>query len=267
MGRSWIVSVATSRGRVWIKHSYGLPPGEEVVLGALAERWADRLPTVVARWPGGFAAESLRGEELRPDAPLESWVRVARGLAELQAGEAAHADAWLAAGVRDRRPPAWGVAVRELLGSAAVGELEPSLRKVFEECAAELVEVYASGFGAAATLVPQDSGCCNVHLDERGPVFFDWSDVVVGHPMFSCDRLLDQVPAEHRESVIGAFLEPLGLERAEFDAMRKSNVLHEIARYHDELEHLGPGEPTRLRLSKGIRGQLEALARHYERRR
>ena len=51
--------------------------------------------------------------------------------------------------------------------------------------------------------------------------------LVIGQPVFSCDRLLDQVPQDYRESIINVFLEPPALSRQEFDAMKRSNVLHE----------------------------------------
>ncbi len=94
---------------------------------------------------------------------------------------------------------------------------------------------YAASLFGAATLVHQHSGNCNTHVTDDGPVLFDRSDVVGGHPDLSCDRFLDQTPSSARERVIAAFCKSARLQRPEFDAMRRSNVLHEVLRAHDEL--------------------------------
>ena len=118
---------------------------------------------------------------------------------------------------------------------------------------------YGEAFQSPASLVPQDSGCCNIHVEEGRAIFFDWADVVIGHPVFSCDRLLDQVPPERQDAVIGAFCEPLRLDRECFNAMRRSGVLHEVLRYHDELEHLPVEEENHDHLMQAVQSQLKIL--------
>jgi hypothetical protein len=126
---------------------------------------------------------------------------------------------------------------------------------------------YIEAFQSRPSLLNQDSGCCNIRVWEGGLVVYDWADVVVGHPVFSCDRLLDQAPADTRESVIAAFCEPLGLGRPEFDAMRRSNVLHEVIRYHDELAHLARDAPLHAALTGAIQRQLRVLVSYENARR
>ena len=65
-----------------------------------------------------------------------------------------------------------------------------------------------------------------------------------------------------RDPQIEAFCDPLDLERAEFDATRRSNVLHEILRYHDELAHLEANDPTHAALSRSVRSQIQRLVEH-----
>ena len=264
-GRSWVCRAATREGELWIKHGYDLPPGEEQVLARLAERTPHRVPGVAATWPGGVAMEPLPGRPLRESDPRDAWVQVSRALGELLAGELDHVPEWLALGVRDRRPGAWAPAVDALLGGSAVAGLEPALRRRMDELRDELVQRYTSAFRAQATLVPQDAGSCNVHLTDDGPLFFDWADVVVGHPTFACDRLLDQCPAPLQDEVIGAFCEATGLEQVEFRAMRRSNVLHEVLRYHDELAHLAQDDSLHAHLTRAVRAQLRVLGEHASR--
>ena len=73
------------------------------------------------------------------------------------------------------------------------------------------------------------------------------------------------MPAEAVDGVVAAFCEPLDLDRQAFDALRRSNVLHEVLRYHDELEHLAPDDPVHANLSRSVCSQLEVLVAHEER--
>ncbi|MDF1836904.1 MAG: phosphotransferase [Planctomycetota bacterium] len=261
-GRSCTQTVPTESGTLWIKHHYGLPPGEEVLLAELSKRWADRLPGVVTTLPGAVIMEALPGVELTEEHPVETWEAVARSLAELQAGESSKADFWLESGARDRRPTAWRTSVEALMESPVVTSMESELREGLMGFLPDFIGRYEDGFQLPPTLVHQDSGCCNIHVAQDGPIFFDWSDVVVGHAMFSCDRLLDQPPEEYREAIIQAYLDPLGLTRTEFQAMRRSNVLHEVLRYHDELTYLSPEDVTHKNLSRSVQSQLTVLVNH-----
>ena len=261
-GRSCIWRAPTTLGLLWVKHGYRLPPGEEVVLERLAARHPGRVPDVVAVWEGGFAMRPLAGRELREGDSLDLWVQASRALGVLAQAERDHVGEWLDLGVRDRRPAAFIVAIDELRESEAVAGLSDEVRAGVLSLLPLWVDRFAEAFRAAPTLVPQDSGCCNLQVTPGGIVAFDWADVVVGHPVFSCDRLLDQVPVLFREAVIGAFCEPLSLSRAELDAVRRSNVLHEVLRYFGELPYLHPSDPVHASLTKSVRNQLEVLVRH-----
>lgn len=158
--RSCVQTVPTESGTVWVKHGYELPQGEEKVLERLVQRWADRLPEVVATWEGGVAMAPLPGRELAETDPVEDWVAAARVLAELEAEEEAHVDEWLELGVRDRRPAAWAESVELLLESAVLEPLDSDLRRNFEALGPEFVVRYQQAFESPPTLIHQDSGCC-----------------------------------------------------------------------------------------------------------
>jgi hypothetical protein len=261
-GRSHVMTVPTGKGIGWIKHSYRLPPGEEVVLRILRERWPERLPGVIASWPGGLAMESLPGCELSAEDPLEDWVSASRAIAAMQAGETTHAGEWLELGVRDRRPPTWAKAIEALRDSPVVRVIDSDVLRRFDSLIPAFVSRYVDAFTSPATLIAQDSGCCNIHIASHGPIFFDWADVVIGHPVFSCDRLLDQAQPERHDAIIDAFIEPLRLTRAAFDALRRSNVLHEVLRYHDELAYLAPQSEVYETLVRAVQSQIQVLVEH-----
>ena len=52
------------------------------------------------------------------------------------------------------------------------------------------------------------------------------------------------------------------MSAVEFAAMRRSNVLHEVLRYHDELAWLEPEEPIHAALANSVRSQLRVLVEH-----
>jgi hypothetical protein len=48
--------------------------------------------------------------------------------------------------------------------------------------------------------------------------------------------------------------------------MRRSNVMHEVLRYHDELSSLDLFGETHASLSSSVRSQLKVLVEHEQRR-
>ena len=269
--RSLVRTIPTAAGTVWVKHSYRLPPGEEVVVGELFPRYSDSapncpLPDVIAHWPGGYAMEPILGEELTAEHPLEVWVRAAETIAKFAAAERAHAAAWVERGVRDRRPSHWQSAVEALLESPVLGTLDAEVRRGLDRFVPDFIDRYVRGFRSPATLVHQDSGSCNLHLTPTRCVLFDWADVIVGHATFSCDRLLDQAPSPFHAPVIEAFCRGAEIPLEEFRAMRRSNVLHEVLRYHDELAHIDRECETAHSLARSVRSQIEVLIAHETKR-
>lgn len=148
------------------------------------------------------------------------------------------------------------------------GGLDADARRRLVDAAPALREI-ALGLEerpAPAALVHQDMGVCNVQDAPEGFRYFDWSDVVVGPPWFSCDRSLDQVSRDQREAVIDAWLAPfeaLASRRELRGALREAlrlNVLHEVIRYRDELDRLEPRDPLYAALRRSVIGQLAVAA-------
>ena len=84
---------------------------------------------------------------------------------------------------------------------------------------------------------------------DAGVCIFDWSDVVLGHPFFACDRLLDACwsDAVRKATIVDACLAAwrdlasLDTLRAEFAACQKLRVLYEGLRWTDEIAGLPEG--------------------------
>ncbi|MFT5155100.1 MAG: hypothetical protein ACI841_005110, partial [Planctomycetota bacterium] len=261
-GRACIKRLPTLEGAVWVKFGYSLPPGEELILPELVKRSPAHLPRVVDTWPGAVMMEEMSGELMPEASSLEHWILAASTLAEIQLREEKHVEHWLSIGVRDRRALGFEASVHALLASPVLRGLSAQHQASLARHAPDWIVRFADAFQHAPTLVHQDAGCCNIMIDEGHLTVFDWTDVVIGHPVFSCDRLLDQVPRELKQSVIDAFVEAHGFPRAEFDAIRKANVLHEVLRYHDELAHLPGKDPCHVSLSGSVLSQLRVLIEH-----
>jgi len=261
-GRSTVLCLATEQGPLWLKCGYALPPREEVVLSKLAPRWSEHLPTVLASWHGGFAMAPMRGRALDVQHGLGVWREAAALLGTVQRTEQDHTEAWLSLGVRDRRPEGFAAAMQRLLSSATVALLDADTRQRLAQGMPRAIDWFAQHFQCRASLVPQDSGCCNIQVSGGRLILHDWADVVVGHPAFSCDRLLDQAPADWHKDIIAAFAEAVGFSVQEFTSMRRLNVLHEALRYHDELAHIEPGNPSYQKLQTASSSQLRVVVQH-----
>ncbi len=261
-GRSTVMCLGTEQGSLWIKCGYALPPGEEMVIARLATQWAQNLPKVLASWRGGFAMAPMGGRALDVEDGRAVWRDAATLLGAIQGSEKANVETWLELGVRDRRPQGFAAAMERLLASPVLMELDAASRRGLERGMPRAIDWFAKHFQAEASLVPQDSGCCNIQVSDGRPILHDWADVVVGHPAFSCDRLLDQAPAEWHEALIAAFAEAVGCSASEIASMRRLNVLHEALRYHDELAYVEPGSETHTRLQAASVSQLRVMVEH-----
>ena len=108
----------------------------------------------------------------------------------------------------------------------------------------------------------------NIAVSANGPVLLDWSDVVVGHPFFACDRLLDAcwTDAARKEAVIAAYLSAFDavadaeILRRSFDAVLFLRVVYEGVRWMDEIEDLDPEAEHRRRLWADALAGLRAMA-------
>jgi Phosphotransferase enzyme family len=192
-------------GDLWLKECRPVQAYEVPLTVALASRWPDRLPPVVA-------ADPERGRLLLGDAgspiasfgdALEAWLVALPLYAELQQRETARTDDHLAAGVPDLR--AHTLPARY----AAWTEREPRLAPF----AGRFVELCAS-LTRPPTVQHDDLHESNVYARDGKLVFLDWGDTCIAHPFATMLITLRYVAYFHDESWLphlrAAYLEPWG---------------------------------------------------------
>jgi phosphotransferase family enzyme len=186
--RPWstVLRVPTSDGALYLKQEQPVQAYEVPLTVALASRWPDRVPEVVAadaerawlllRDGGTRVADSRRFELFPPALALYG---------ELQVGEAAHVDGLLAYGLRDLRLPV----VADLYEPFFERDhgLEPgevarllALAPKFHELCSELAEL-----SLPASIQHDDLHEWNVFERDGRVAIYDWGDSSVGFPLWS----------------------------------------------------------------------------------
>lgn len=186
--RPWstVVRVPTADGDLYLKQEQPLQAYEIPLTVALAARWPDRVPEVVA-----FDTERswllLRdgGTRVGDSGRLELFPHALALYGELQVGEAAHVDELLGFGLRDLRLPVV-VDLYEPFFERDHG-LEPdevarllALAPRFRELCAELDELQLP-----ASIQHDDLHEWNVFEREGRVAIYDWGDSSVGFPLWS----------------------------------------------------------------------------------
>jgi hypothetical protein len=282
--RSWVARLSLApvaeHADLFLKVDRILPPAEAVVLARLAPRWPDHIaPLLAVDESRGWSISHDVGAHGLDGATTADWQRVVDRFARIQRDSGQSAEAWIALGCRDRRGARLLAAIDGLLTDCAPAlsredrQTLDGQRPRIEAACADLAED-----GLAPALVHQDLVPVNIVLresagtsavgsavgsavetagePERVPVFLDWSDTVVGHPFFGCDRLLDACwsDAPRKAAVIDAYLaafegaaEPERL-RASFQRVLQLRVLYEGVRWRDEIAALDPTDPQAERL-------------------
>lgn len=183
---------AEADGRRWFLKAVGQkPPAETAVLPLLAQRFPDRVPTIVSvdaerRW--------MVLEDFGPTMAEDDWAGMAHALGEfarMQMAAAGDVDAFAAAGCPDDR------AAKLPHSLAALGRRYPSLSAdllgpLVDATTGEL-ERLAHAAPIPDSFVHQDLRGGNIAVGARGPVVYDWSDTVLAHPFFSAVRFLEFV--------------------------------------------------------------------------
>ena len=269
--RSWVVRLEEGDRRWYFKEDRSHGPSEAAVLRRLAKRRPSAIAEVTAIDEArGWSLTCDAGPILRVEDHTDTWCAAVRRLGDLQVSEAAHADEWRARGCRDLSGDRLLGAIRTLL-AAAFRDLEPGVRdalhavtpRIEEACAALAVDPVPD------TLVHRDIVPVNVVVSESGPVLLDWSDVVVGHPFFACDRLLDSCWTDQarKQAVIDAYLAAFeGVTdrdtlRESFDAVLFLRVVYEGVRWMDEIQGLDPASAHVRHLWADALSGLRAMAR------
>jgi Phosphotransferase enzyme family len=178
---------------------------------ALASRWPDRVPEVVAADPErSWLLLRDAGTRLRESGEVERFVRALELYGELQRDEAARVDELLALGLPDVRLPVVAAAYEPFLEDdhgLELGEVARlrGLAGRFRELCAEL-----DAFGVPASIQHDDLHDGNVFVRDGRVAIFDWGDSSVAHPLWSWIKPLRM--ATHygldTEPLVAAYLAP-----------------------------------------------------------
>jgi hypothetical protein len=220
---STVLRVPVEGDVVWFKHCKGKWAFEPYLTAALASRWPDSVPTVVAHDPSrAWLLTRHAGSHIDGAHPI--WPEAVRRYAELQQGEAAHADAHVAAGVPDLRLARLPEEYARLL----VRVPDERLRR-FERRFADLCEELAAR-GVPETIQHDDLHQYNVYLRDDAPLILDWGDSSVAHPYFSLVATLRHIDDDLHEPVRRAFLDAWGGNDATLTlALRVGRIAHAFA--------------------------------------
>jgi phosphotransferase family enzyme len=179
----WSTVWRTQKGH-WLKRCKAAWRFEAPLTAALAARWPDRVAEVVDHGDDWLLTRDA-GRRIAGDDPL--WPEVMRLYAELQRGEAAHAEDHVAAGVPDlrlERLPDRYAQLLEEVDDARLRRFEPRFAELCAELAAR---------GVPETIQHDDLHQFNVYVRDGRPRILDWGDSSVGHPYFSLVATLRHV--------------------------------------------------------------------------
>jgi phosphotransferase family enzyme len=187
--RPWstVLRVPLTDGAAWFKACGPVQAYEPRLTAQLSARWPDRVPEVLAYDEDrAWLLVADAGKQIAAlGNPPESWVAVLPLYAELQRGEAAHADAHLSHHVPDLRVAMLATRYDDLLRenlpleSAEVDELRRFAPR-FEELCAELADC-----NVPETIQHDDLHMNNVYARDGHLRVLDWGDASVSHPFVS----------------------------------------------------------------------------------
>jgi hypothetical protein len=211
--RPWstVIRVPTAEGDLYLKQEEPVQAQEVPLIVALASRWPDRVPEVVAAdVERGWLLMRDGGVSLADAGTVEPFPRALELYGELQVGEVAHAEELLALGLPDVRLPVVTAGYEPYFDEDR--GLEPDEVARLRALAAryyELSEQLAS-FGLPDSIQHDDLHEWNVFVRDGRVRIFDWGDTGISNPLFSWLKPL-RVTA-HRgfdpELFLGAYLSP-----------------------------------------------------------
>jgi hypothetical protein len=187
--RPWatVLRVPLDDGVVWFKACAQVQAFEPRLTAQLFTRWPDRVAEVIAHDQArGWMLLGDAGSQVGvPNNSPEVWLAVLPAYAELQRGEAPHAQEHLTHGVPDLRVAAMPSGYRDLLrddlplDGAEIGRL-----RSFETRFAELCNGLTAP-GIPETVQHDDLHANNLHLDGTRLRVLDWGDASISHPFAS----------------------------------------------------------------------------------
>jgi phosphotransferase family enzyme len=233
--RPWstVYRVPAAGGAAWFKACNEVQAFEPRLSAELFRRWPDLVGEVLAYDEArGWLLLADAGE--RTSAAGEPWLELLPRYAELQRGEARHAEEHLAYGVPDLTLEALPARYAELLERELPVELRPV--EEIERLCAELAAA-----GLPATIQHDDLHRNNVYRRDGHVRLLDWGDSSVSHPFFSLVvtfRFTGESP-----QLRDAYLEPWGpgLDEVLELALRVGAVAHALA-WSRQRDFLSPAE-------------------------
>jgi hypothetical protein len=237
--RSCILRASTESGEVYLKAVPPMFASEPPLTQALADRYPEHLPRVLAVEPerGWLLMLGVQGTALDQFRDLRTWESALRAFALLQVDAASHVDQWLALGCPDRRLDRLTAAIGPLvedpsvllsgqehgLSDSEIARLQ-SLTPQLQAMGAEL-----ASYGIPASLEHGDFYFWQILISDDTPIYIDWSEGSVSHPFFSMllffayaemeQRL--PVASDARERLRDTYLEPW-TARAPIDRLRRA---------------------------------------------
>jgi hypothetical protein len=187
--RPWstVLRVPLAEGVVWFKACAPVQGFEPRLTAELASRWPDRVAEVLAydeerAWLLlADAGATLADVGDRP----EPWLPALPLYAQLQAGEAEHADDHVGYGVPDLRVTMLPGRYEELVrADLPVEPAEVEVLRRFAGRFAELCDELAV-YDLPATIQHDDLHTGNLYGEDARPRVLDWGDSSIAHPFFS----------------------------------------------------------------------------------
>jgi hypothetical protein len=186
--RPWstVLRVPTADGALFLKQEQPVQAYEVLLTVALASRWPDRVPEVVAAdIDRSWLLLRDGGVRMVDRGALDVFPRALQLYGELQVGEVTHVDELLGFGLRDLRISVVSAAYEPFferdhgLDSDEVKRLLEHAPR-FNHLCAEL-----EGFGLPISIQHDDLHQWNVFVRGERIAIYDWGDSSVAHPLWS----------------------------------------------------------------------------------
>jgi hypothetical protein len=224
-----VLRVPVADGVVWFKMCAPVQAFEARLTADLVTRWPDRVPEVIA-------SDRKRAWLLLADAgtqlfelgnPPAAWLEALPRYAELQRGEASHADDHLRHDVPDRRLATLPAGLEELLElDLPLEPQEIGRLRDFRPRFAQLCDELATA-GVPETIQHDDLHCWNLFVRDGASRVLDWGDSCVSHPFASLVvtfRFLEEITKLQPDDpwfarLRDAYLEPWGGDLREVFAL------------------------------------------------
>jgi hypothetical protein len=186
--RAWstVLRVPTPDGDLFLKQEEPVQAFEVALTVALASRWPDRVPEVVAADPErAWLLLRDAGTNVADSGDLDAFAQALSLYGELQVGEAGHVDEFLAIGLRDLRLPVVADAYEAFFErdhglepdeAGALVALAPRYRELCEQLVT---------FGLPPSIQHDDLHQWNVFVRGDRVAIYDWGDSSVGFPLWS----------------------------------------------------------------------------------